>query len=675
MPITVLHINKPHCTAFIIAICLLMVTPAAWAAAPKKGKRVTAQPVAAPKATQSQKKPPARSDAPVIVKDWGPYLDVAYELSYWDKAEIQEWREKRDRELGETLAAYCAAWSSRLAAPPAGSAASGKDERQPGFRDRDVLRLAVAQTLDYLQSDNRESLNSAARTIERLKGKSSMPEIAFWSAYVQALQALESNDSEQFVARVFDIWNHSILYFEHGEIGQAATRAAGATPVQFYCRNLINLVVNRAIISRKMEGLTALGPLFLMLKERIPAEKDGEGKYFATLIQRITDGLTAPDSDRYRLNFTVAVIESKRLQQAAAAKLDAEGMTEGTRKVFEQSLQFNDLALKWAAAPRSSGVILAVADHLDSISFAIQRLPDNEKATAYSFFAALPGQDGSSTLQKATAVFNDIAVYSGGGWKKAGYESRELYLKAAHRLWRSIMELSLWTGDFYLAKLNVPGNQQGIYTYASPMQQVLDSYLYFLASQTSRGFDDVIPDSAFFGAAEAAEKLAFAYQRINTYSTDTSAYNLWFFHRLQATELFPLAPREVGQTAVVLRQDGRYNLFLDYYLPLAGRIKQSPALKKWLEGQHSDSSNIIRDYAASIDGYFAAGPVSSVAGTAKGAADRNAIAASFQLMREEMQRKPDHPVHGLLKAFYAEEMQKNTSYTRLLKEQNRLGAP
>jgi hypothetical protein len=660
-----------HCSLFVFAICLLMAAPASWAAASKQGKRGTAPPAVVSKPSQPQKSP-AVTGAPVLVKGWGPYLDVAYELTYWDKAEIKEWREKRDGELGETLAAYCAAWNSKLATPPAGSAVAGKDERQAGFRERDYLRLAIAQTLDYLQSDNRESLNSAARGIERLKGKSLMPEIAYWSAYVKALQALESDDSEQFVARVFDIWNNSILYYEHGEITQAATNTVGATPLQFYYRNLINLVVNRAIISRKMEGLNALGPLFLMLKERLPAERDGEGKYFATLIQRIADGLTAPDSDRFRLNFTVAVIESKRLQQVAAARLDAEGMTEGAQKVFEQSLQFNDLALKWAATPRSSGVILAVADHLDNISFAIQRLPDNEKAKAYRFFAALPGQEGSSTLQKAMAVFNDIAVYSGGGWKKAGFESRELYIKAAHRLWRSIMELSLWTGDFYLAKLNTVGNQQAINDYASPMQQVLDSYLYFLSSQASRGFDDVIPDSAFFGAAEAAEKLAFAYQRINMYSSDTSAYNLWFFHRLQATELFPLAPREIGQTATLLRQDGRYTLFLDYYLPLAGRVKQSPALKKWLEDQRSDTSSLIRDYVASIDGYFAAGPSVDADGTAKGAAGRVAVAASFQQLREEMQRKPDHPVHRLLKAFYVEETQKATSYTRLLKDPNRL---
>lgn len=664
----VLNTTELRCTSFIFIFCLVLGgTSPAWAASQKQGKSVAATPTAAGKSAQPRKSQ-ATVVAPAVIKDWGPYLDVAYELTYWEKAEIKEWREKRDAELGETLAAYTAELNGRLASPAAGEAGAGKEKIPTAFRERDYLRLAIARTLDYLQSDNRESLNSAAQVIEQLKGKSLMPEIAFWSGYVQALQALESNDPDMFVARVFDIWNDSVLYFEQGDITRAAAPATGVTPAQFYYRNLINLVVNRAIVTRKMDGLNALGPLFLMLKDRVAAEKDGEGKYFATLVQRITDGLTSPDTDRYRLNYTVAMIESKRLQQTAAAKLDAEGMTEGTQKVFERSLQFNDLALKWAASPRSSGVILAVAEHLDSISFAIQRLPDNEKAQAYRYFAALPDQEGSSTLTKAMAIFNDIAVYSGGGWKKAGYESRERYLTAAHRLWRSIMELSLWTGDFYLAKINAAGNQQGLYRYAAPMQQVLDSYLYFLASQANRGFDGVVPDSAYFGAAEAAEKLAYAYQRINIYTTDTSAYNLWFLHRLQATELFPLAPREIGQTASTLKQDGRYSLFLDYYLPLAGRLKQSPALQKWIEDNRTDTTATIRTYAASIDEYFKAGSGAAV----DDAAARSAVIASFQQMREEMQRKPDHPLHKLLKAFYAEEMQKTTNYTRLLKDPGRI---
>jgi hypothetical protein len=426
----------------------------------------------------------------------------------------------------------------------------------------------------------------------------------------------------------------------------------------------VNLVVTRAIIEKKMMDINALGPLFLMLKDRDLGGKEGDGKYFTTLVQRIADGLTAPDSDRYRLNFTVAVIESKRLQQATAAKLDAEGMSLEAQKLFEQALVFNELALKWAESRRSSGVVSATVDHLDITSFAIQRLPDNEKAPAYKFFATLPSQDNSTTLVKAMAIFNDIAVYSGGGWKAAGYENRDLYLKATHRLWRAIMELSLWTGDFYLAKLNNPAPNQNMQNLAIPLQLVLDYYLDFLASQNSRGYSEVVPDSAYFGASEAAEKLAYAYYKVNTYSTDNTAYNLWFFHRLQATEFFPLAPREVNQVAAVLKQDGRYNLFLDYFLPLAGRVKQSPAFKKWLEGQKAESTAVIRDYVNSIDQIFAAAP--------DAVADGAPYVASFQQLREEMQRKPDHPMHRLLKDFYMEEMQKNTSYTQLLKDPNRL---
>jgi hypothetical protein len=643
---------------FIFAVCLLAGTTAVSAAAPKPGKGAATSKTAAPQ------KSPVNTAPPAVIKDWGPYLDVAYELTYWDKAEIKEWREKRDGEIGETLSAYRAAWNGKLTKPPAADGSAGKDEQQAGFRERDYVRLAIAHTIDYLQSGNQESINAADQLLEKLKGKSSMPEIAYWTGYVKSLQALERNDSAQLVAQVFNIWNNAILFAEQGDIVRTATNKAGGSIASYYYRNLVNLVVTRAVIEKKMQDINALGPLFLMLKDRDLGDREGDGKYFSTLVQRIADGLTAPDSDRYRLNFTVAVIESKRLQQATAAKLDAEGMSLEAQKLFEQALTFNELAFKWAESRRSSGVVSATVDHLDITSFAIQRLPDNEKAPAYKFFAALPSQDNSTTLLKAMAIFNDIAVYSDGGWKTAGYENRELYLKATHRLWRAIMELSLWTGDFYLAKLNNPAPTQNLQSLAAPLQVVLDYYLDFLASQNSRGYKDVVPDSAYFGASEAAEKLAYAYYKTNMYSTDNAAYNLWFFHRLQATELFPLAPREVNQVAAVLKQDGRYNLFLDYFLPLAGRVKQSPAIKKWIEGQKAETTTVIRDYVATIDQFFASAPAP--------VADGASYVTSFQKLREEMQRKPDHPIHRLLKDFYMEEMQKNTSYTQLLKDPNRL---
>lgn len=665
--------------SFCCALCLLTLTTTTWAAPSKKGKARTAASASA----QKGKSPAASSKSSVTkagagtsgvnasIKDWGPYLDVAYELTYWEKPEIREWREKRDKELGETLAAYIVKWNARLTPPQENATAGQKQDQLPAYKERDYLRLGIALTIDYLQNDNVESLNNAVKVMDRLKGKTSMPEIAFWSGYAKSLQALEANDSKQFVTQAYSIWNNSILYIEQNELARNAANTTTSTTTPYYYRNLINLIVTRAIISRKQENLNALGPLFLMMKDRNLGEKDGEGKYTSTLVQRITDGLTAPDSDRYRLNFTVAMIESKRLQQIACSKLDSEGMTDGARKVFEQSRLYNDLAFKWAASRRSSGVVSAAVDHLDITSFAIQRLPDNEKAPEYKFFAALPGQEGASAILRAMAIFNDVATYSAGGWEKAGYQSRELYVKSSHRLWRAIMELSLWTGDFYLAKLNAASDAQSVHAYAAPMQVALDSYLEFLASQLGRGYGDIIPDSAYFGAAEAAEKLAFSYQKVNSYSTDNSAYNLWFAHRLQATELFPLAPREVRQTAVALKQDGRYNLYLDYFIPLSTRVKGSPAFKRWIEEQKSDSTPVIRDYANSIERLFAAGPDGEQQTTA-GNTGEAAFVATFQALREEMQRKPDHPVHKLLKAFYLEELQKTTPFTLLLKDPNRV---
>jgi hypothetical protein len=677
------HASKINDVRRFISLCcaigLLTGTASGWAASPKKGKQGTASQTTArvksgSSATTARPAQPQGSTTRTSVspqtREWGPYLDVAYELTYWDKAEIKEWREKRDQEFGVSLTSFIATWNSRLtAAAPEKGATDAAQEQVQLHRERDYLRLAIAHTIDYLQSDNRESLTAAVTVMDKLKGKSSMPEIAFWTGYMKALQALENRDSDQFVTQVYDIWNNAILFIEQNEIARSAQEKSAATSTPYYYRNLINLVVDRAIIARKQENLNALGPLFLMMKERNLGEKDGEGKYTTTLVQRITDSLTAPDSDRYRLNFSVAIIESKRQQQIAAAKLDSEGMSAGARKAFEQAREYNDLAFKWAASRRSSGVVQAAVDHLDSTSFAIQRLADNEKAPEYKFFSSLPDHEGASALINAMAIYNDIATLSAGGWERAGYESRELYVKSTHRLWRAIMELSLWTGDYYLAKLNGARDSRSIHACAAPMQVALDSYLDFLASQLGRGFDDIIPDSAYFGAAEAAEKLAFAYQKVNAFSTDNSAYNLWFLHRLQATELFPLAPREVRQTAAVLKQDGRYNLFLDYFLPLATRVRQSPAIRQWIETQPATSAATIRGYVDSIDRLFTG---ADGTGTGATSAPESSYTASFQALREELQRKPEHPVHKLLKAFYLEELKRTSSFTLLMKDSNRL---
>ncbi len=644
--------------SIIILICLLAGT-AAHAASPRK-KHATTVPAAAPaKPGQPQ------GSAPAAAREWGPYLDVAFELTYWDKAEIREWREKTEQQIGSPLSVYISAWSGKLAGPANTPGAVREDNRQPVYRERDYLRLAIALTVDYLQTENLESLNSAEQLLDKLLDKATMPEIAYWIGFVKAQQALENNDAPQFVARVFDIWNNAVMYIEQGEM----TGASKSAP--FLYRNVVNLVVKRAIIDRKLEDVNALGPLFLMLNDRDLQESAAEGNYLTTLVRRIADGFVAPDADRYRLNFTVAVIEARRLQKIAAAKLDTEGMTEEAHRVFEQSRLFDDYALKWASSRRSSGAVQAIADYLDITSFAIQRLADNGKAPAYDQFAMLPSHDGSSTLLKAMDIFNDLAAHAGGGWEKAGYAKRELYLKASHRLWRAIMELSLWTGDYYLLQLNTAIDQQGIFSVAAPLQAVLNSYLDFLASQTTRGFPDVVPDSACFGAAEAAEKLAYSYLKTYTFSTDSAVYNLWFLRRLQAAELFPLDPREISQTAAILRRDGRYNLFLDYFLPLADRFKRSAAVQKWLAEQQPDPAAAVRAYAGAIDELFAA-PSGEGSDDQGKPGSRPALTASLRQLREELQRKPDHPVHHLLKAFYVEEMQTATPYTLLMKDADRL---
>ena len=653
MPTGVSHHARLLLASVLIASLLLL----------SGGTPVWAAKKAAPPASAAARKQSARPVAPpsaaaAVINEWGPYLDVAYELTYWDKAEIKEWRLGKEREIGLTLAGYIAQGQARLAPPADENDIVSGTGRPVLHRDRDYLRLAIALMIDYLGGGAADSLNSAVKLLGMLQGKTSMPEIAYWTGFGVSLQAMESRDSARFVAQVYGIWNNAVTFMEQAELTTAGAAGSDRRSV-FYCRNLVNLVVNRAIIDRQLADLNALGPLFIMLGQRDFDEREGDGLYYTTLVKRICDGMTAPDSDRYRLNFTVAVIEAKRLQQLATGRLDTERMTPAVQQLFQRVRTFNDYAMQWAESSRSSGAVNVITDSLDLTSFAIQRLSDNQQSPAFGYFAMFPSHDGSITLLKAMAIFNDLAPLAEGGWEKAGYAGRDVYLKSLHRLWRAIMELSLWTGDYYLTGLSTAGQQERIFELAAPLQVALNSYLDFLDSQKSRGFADTIPDSAWFGAAEAAEKLAYAYQKTATYTADSSAYNLWFQHRLQAAELFPFDAGEIARTAASLRRDGRFNLFLDYYTPLGTRLRNSAAVRKWLEEEKGEPSAVVRDYLAASLKIFSTG--SDIDGTSRA-----------RQLREELQRKPDHPMHRLLKAFYEEEYGKNTPFTRLLKDPSRL---
>jgi hypothetical protein len=664
----------------IIIICLLLAATTVQAAGQRK-KKNSAQ---AKQAIQAQSISPAkgsqRESASKMREEWGPYLDVAYELTYWSKAEIKEWREKSEKEIGQKLADF----STNLNLPVESTESISTDGKDPVNLENDYLRLALAKTIDYLQNDDKESLNGAEQLLDRLKDRTSIPKVAFWTGFVKALKAIENDDSVEFVSQVYYIWNNSVKYAELTRMAEKSVKGYASASLQgeevpYFYRNIVNLVVQRAIIERKLGGLEALGPLFLMLKERDMEERSEEGKYLTTVVQRIFDGLKAPDSDRYRLNFTVALIEARRLRNVAEAKLVTEKMSERAKVAFEQSRLFYNYALKWASSRKSCGTASVMIDYLDISSFAIQRLFDKENlsAPAYPYFSILPGHDGASSLKEAMETFEDMAYYENEGWEKPGYENKESYISAMHRLWRATMELALWTGDFYLMKFDATTDKNFINPAAS-LQGTLNSYLDFFFrnaikrySETSMHYPDIVPDSACFGAAEAAEKLSYAYRKTDYHSTGVVDYNHWFLHRLQAAELFPFDIRAIAQTSSTLKRDGRYDLFFDYFLPLAERFKRSPAVKNWLEAHNSEPDvALIREYSSTIDEVFVtASNQDKLKSKSKGLPQFD---ATFKKLREELQRKPDHPMHTLLKAFYVEEMQNTTSYSLLVKEPGRL---
>lgn len=588
--------------------------------------------------------------AKVSPKEWGPYLDIAYELTYWDNMEIKSWRERSELDFNETLSHFISTWNKNLMEPPIAIGA-GAFDNGVAYQERDYIRLAAAKTLDFLETHNRESLNGANQVLDRLKEKNCMPRVAYWSGFVKALQAIEDRDSAAFVEQVYAMWHNSIRYIEtsaittHEMAGNTIETHADTSIPHLY-RNLVTLVARRAILQNKLDGLDALGPLFVMLKERDLQESEDNGRYLTTLVQRVNEIFTAPDLDRRRLNFAVALIEADRQRLVAQSKID-KGMSEDSRNSFEKSREFYGLARKWAASSRSCGSVSVIADYLDTSSFAIQRLRENStiRSPAFAYFATLPGHDGAETLHDGMAIFSELAKDN--AWEKAGYADEVAYKLAMRRLWRAIMEFSLWSGDYYLGKLQSTDNHEIIPTAAS-LQGALSAYINFFTAQTESKAVDLVPASAYFGAAEAAQELSYSYRLTYDCGIGLGGYKQWFINRLLAVELFPINDSLLADTADTLKIDGRYDLFLEYFLPLVERVNRS------------------RDLVTLRDTVAKSQKQSEPSGPSQG----NASAAKD--LKTALRRDPEHDSHKLLKAFYQDELRLKQPFTLLLKYPDRL---
>ncbi len=529
---------------------------------------------------------PLMAQAGTDQSKWDIYLDHAYELTYWDRDELQAWMNDRGNEFGQPLTLFADTWHKKIQGTPEKGDALRPDSGRLTYPEDAYKRLAVAEFLLYLTSQERDRINAALRSLDFLKGKMEKPELAFWYFFIRAHEAIANkesgveNASEQFVRSLFRIWLDIILPRE--EVN--ALLNIPVIPVSmrdfsfglpYLYENLADLILSKAIIQHKFSDTGSLAVIIRGLKDRLSI-KGG----YADRVNAVVNRMSGPKSDVNHLNFTVIFLEAEEHRFDAQRRLNEEGPSESAEDAFKKSRFYYSLAYKWANTKQ--GKAAAISDYLNLLSFTYSRLPERQTLIEGSYFAMLTEHAGAMTIKEAIHLFEELTTQQvrRSDWKKHGFSERKDYVTAMNSLWNSITELSLWSA--YYHEKGIVWNDIATYSgNVNRSQEELQLCLQYFEGNVVNEYKDVIPDNAYYGAAEAAAKHAHLSHMLAPYSPGMTDYYRAFARLLQYVEIFPYDAEAIMELAQQSSEMGKPELYVYYVVPLAERLKDSSSIRTW----------------------------------------------------------------------------------------------
>lgn len=511
--------------------------------------------------------------------DWDQWLDQAYQLTWHDPKDIDDWiKENENKTFNQKLASFADEWERRLA-----------EKSEPGeigpYPVMVYRRLAIAQMLLYLRSSDPIRLDKAMAAVnhEILKSKIELPEVAFWYFYIRAHHSMINGNSAAFISDIYRIWFDVVLKLESAQFGFGPSSSLNNLrgyyqSIPYLYRNLANLILQRAIVQRRMPDIDSLGVVILNLSQRMPAK--GYGKW----IEHIVKQIYGPESDGFHLTYTVLFLEAEKLRQTTEDFIDAAKDTASIERSLISTFEYYDFL--YTLAKTRHGKAAATTKYLNLISFVTSRL--YAKGPKQVFLTSIPllqRKDGKAWHESKNIVPNAIQLFfelSNPGilekdWQRNGFFKRETYVTTMHALWRAIMYNCIDTGIYY-EKLIQP-QQAGTLRQNIPLlQKALTQYLTFFDHYAAKGNLDIVPDNAFFGAVEAAEILSEIHFLAASWANGVRNYNLFLARRLQAAEIFPFDVNNYYLLAKRLSGLGRIELYKKSLFLSAYRVRNSKVI-------------------------------------------------------------------------------------------------
>ncbi|GFE58626.1 hypothetical protein [Geobacter sp. AOG1] len=398
-------------------------------------------------------------------------------------------------------------------------------------KDETYRRVVAARTVQYLRTGDTKTLATGIALSEKFEDKLMYTDFAFWYYYPRMLDDVQTGNEVALKYDAYALLNDAVL---GGEPTAAAKSGPAELERRHYGWNLADVVLVRAIMEGRMSGLESLGSAIWLLGYRNEAPAgSGPERELALLLTDVRRYLTGPDSDNFRLNYAVAMREGMRRYALLIRALDTNEGGAAAEKLFNEARKYLRLAYEWAET--GQGRATAVTNYLELINLAQARMKDMLPPTAYAALATSPGKANADT---AVVLYHEMAARENEGWDQLRFVSRKSYIDSSQKLWNALRRNTVLVGDYYLQRMDKE-DFQSVMDNAEPAERALLRYVKLFDEFTANGHREIMPDSAYFAAAECLKMLAQLKRIEYAYNNKIELHNQSITYLLKAIEVYP----------------------------------------------------------------------------------------------------------------------------------------
>ena len=515
--------------------------------------------------------PPARA----AESAWPGYLDYAYVYCSAEPDALRARLAQYGSEAGIKLEDYVSV--------------SLGDSAAKAAPDPDVVvrRAAIARLLLYLASGDASQLDKSVDAIDKLSRKLERNENGYWYHYILAHRALERGQRFDFVGEMLDLWLHVIDPLET-PYETLQTLSLSESPhsgfvaaLPYLYENIARLILIKSQQMGMHGGIDSLAAIVRMLAdgrvgahpEVIPAELSARD-----YVRRIVTRLDGNESDAGSLSFTLALYEASKYHDTARSLLAEKGFGADTVKALRVASGAYEAALAQAVTLQGKAAVYTrVLRQLGEVYAAKQRLGVD------------PDLEIPFSIEDAIEIYGKLQENAKDPVAQ-GYRTRDAYLTAMNGLWEEIQETSLNAADYYLTRaVQHPGLAAD---HAHSAARIYARYLAFFQRYAVNANSEMVPDSAFFAAYEAARGYGDALQSYAGGSRSRAELEQSAQRYVAALHLFPFDRQLWPALTASLERIGRENDYLELARPIAEGVTTSRAIDGWIQGKEPGSDQI-----------------------------------------------------------------------------------